>query len=185
MEMLIIDDRTKRQEIDLGKGSEHDLYNMLISLYPAVSFCSGIKSFSELDSFKYIAVHRSFVVQNLNLEDLISYIQKTDKYLILFSGGINEKTVGLDGHYLSLNSKFFYSDRLVKFVEYIRDGEVPNLYQLLHGQSWKLPLLLRYRHLKWQGPTTDDDINWMEEIEEILPETENVDESIESLLRSM
>jgi hypothetical protein len=93
---------------------------------------------SFFDNYKVIIIHRSFLLQSYRLA-LKDYIEKTEKYLVLFSGG-TPATV-LNDRVLSINSKDLYSHKLYTFLENSINSSIPNLQILAFGARWKLNLL--------------------------------------------
>jgi hypothetical protein len=99
-----------------------------------------------------IAIHNSYL-SNLGIYgEVTEYIKKSEKYLIVFSGGIPQNTILNKGQQLNINSTDFYTDKLPSFIEsFCNESIITNpLLKYLYGDSWKLTLLLQYRYLLWK-----------------------------------
>lgn len=163
--IVIIDDRPNRPYLHLPKDTIEKLKNL-----PNVRFATSINDVN-FDQFDVIAIHRSYVVSANLSEELDNLIKNASKYLILFSGGVNQQTVSNSGHKAILGSEVFYSSHLLPFCEDLSSDEDIQLYKLLYGiDTWRLPILMRLRQLYWLDPEENDtDIDdEKEEIEEAL-----------------
>jgi hypothetical protein len=145
--VIIIDDRVERQKQYL---SDKDLQSL--SAIDGVVLCYQICM--ELDSYNdydLLAFHRSALVERNILSAVVDYCKKNGKYLVTFSGGINNNNFYTD-HYIELNSKTFYRiDRLKAFLQDFcqGDGDV-HILRLVYGDNWLMPFIVKYNHLRWQ-----------------------------------
>jgi len=148
--ILIIEDRTQRQELFLQKTG----INISRSRYDFVDNKVGkeytnikeklLKDISFLYDYDVIVSHRSaFDKDNGKILDLIKdYCEKNQKYLILFSGGISTSYYTKTPYeLLALNSKDFYSKNLELFLEEVKTNNNVNLLLLAFGEKWKLNLV--------------------------------------------
>ena len=182
--ILILDDRKTRQEQDLGNLMGH------LEAFPNVILKTKINDLQELEEYDILAIHRTYAVNNQLINPIIELIKRSNKYLIFFSGGIGEKRIDLKGHYLSLNSRVFYSQHLIDFINDLPTSEEVYLLKIIYGTTnWKIPLLFRYRHLQWlMASETNEDVkdlllNEMDNIEDMFPdETDDVNEAIQTQL---
>lgn len=143
---IIIDDRPIRQKQMLGENMTR-LYEIR-----GLSFEYRVDGdFEYYSQYSFIAVHRSALTQIKELQSFIQYCRKTNKYLVLFSGGVPKNSF-YDDHFIELNSKTFYNvDRLVDFfTDFCSTEGSAHLLRLVYGRNWKLPYLVEYSHLKWQ-----------------------------------
>ncbi len=153
--ILIIDDRPKRKERHLSKEALAQL--AILEDKEMLTTSTGFENLSEnLDSifkpFDMIAIHNSYL-SNLGIYgEVTEYIKKSEKYLIVFSGGIPQNTILNKGQQLNINSTDFYTDKLPSFIEsFCNESIITNpLLKYLYGDSWKLTLLLQYRYLLWK-----------------------------------
>lgn len=149
MNVLIIEDRTKRQEqflartdVDISSFSFVD--NLTGEQYK--SFRDGVlRDRTILDKYDVIISHRSaFDKDNSKIMDILdNRCQTNNNTLILFSGGIyaayyQEKPY----EKLSINSQTFYSKNLELFFNKIESEKEMNLLLLAYGQNWQLNLVL-------------------------------------------
>lgn len=176
--ILIIEDRTQRQEQFLEKTG------IKISRYDFVDNTIGddyvnikkdlLKGVFVLDKYDVIVSHRSaFDKDNGKILDLIKdYCEKTQKSLILFSGGISASYyVKTPYELLSLNSKDFYSENLELFFDEVKNNNTINLLLLAFGEKWKLNLILhvleKLNTIAYDNIESFDELNDKTDIETI------------------
>lgn len=187
---LIIDDRPERIKIHLTTGSLSELN--ILEKNGLLTYSIGIDPSGDivkaLESFDLIAVHRTYLIKADMLNTINSYINSTKKYLIVFSGGISVNEVINGGHRLNIDASDFYTAKLPRFI-YDYGNEKSSLkaplLQFLHGDSWRLSLLLQYRYILWKHGDKDfydDEIdrNIADNLQEILWDG-NEDISIEEV----
>ncbi len=147
--VLLIEDRYKRQQlfrqqtgIELEKYSDildnciEDKYNAFLNEMLMGGF--------DLSSYDIIVTHKSAFGDNndLILKKLTEHCKKHAKTLVLFSGGIVGNYYNSEVYeVLELNSKIFYSQNLILFLEAIKE-ENENLLMLSYGRQWKLNIIL-------------------------------------------
>lgn len=175
--VIIIDDRKKRKELHLSRESLCSLEELVKSGMLSIETELEEKSdlASVLGSYDIIAIHRSYLEKEQLFHSLNDYIKISQKHFIVFSGGISQSMILNKGHQLNINSADFYVTKLPVFIKnFCEMGNMPNpLLQFLYGESWKLTLLLQYRHLLWTYKDIDDidvvkDIDLAEELQDIL-----------------
>lgn len=152
--IILIEDRLERQKQfmsetqikELSTLIELDLRNLGRAIIEDINDSKISLSLEESD---LLIFHRS-VLNNKGIQTLFDYCQKNKKDLILFSGGISQVTYnGEKFQFLVINSKNFYNDNLIQFINEYKKGEVQSLLQLIYGEKWKLAALLQYRHFKF------------------------------------
>lgn len=179
--ILIIDDRPTRPTLHLPAVVIEQLKQL-----PNVSLVSSIDE-SDYEAFDILAIHRSYVISAKLSDRIDAFLQNNSKYLILFSGGISQSIVSEKGRKAILGSESFYSSHLLPFCQELSECEDVQLYKLLYGvESWKLPLLLRLRHLCWIDPDNSDiDIeDEKDEIEDVL-QMHSIDEVDKAIKQSI
>jgi len=158
--VIIIDDRQDRKRRHLSEESLDELYGLVENgmLTISVEISESIDNLhNELMGYDLIAVHRSYLTNNGIFNDVTDFINKHNKYLIVFSGGISQNTMLCKGHQLNINSKDFYTPKLSYFIKYFCSNDMQSpLLELLYGNSWRLTLLLQYRYLIWNYDDVDD-----------------------------
>lgn len=175
--VIIIDDRQKRKELHLSEAALSEL-NRLVNT-GMLSIETEINPNFSLDtmlySFDIIAIHRSYLANNNLFNSISEYTKTKKKHLIVFSGGISQNIILNKGHQLNINSADFYVSKLPLFIEQfcMEDDMQSPLLQYLYGKSWRLTLLLQYRHLLWIYKDIDDidddiDESLAEELQNIL-----------------
>lgn len=176
--VIIVDDRLERMRLHLSTESLTDLKNLVEDGFLMISTeisseKDGINSvFIDYD---IIAVHRSYLANTSMSNSFNEYVKRTNKYFIVFSGGISQSILSNKGHLLNINSSDFYTPELPRFIKKFcsENGIESPLLQYLYGDSWRLTLLLQYRHLLWTYGDIDDidddmDENMAEELHDIL-----------------
>ena len=142
--IILLEDRPIRQEVFTN------LLNKDSNSFPSLTNIGGGNDFlkfkenifddiSVFDNYKTIMIHRS-ALSNDERAKLIDYIGNNEKLLVFFSGGISStlfQQVG-KGQLLTINSKDFYSENLLLFIE--NNGR--EALELAFGKNWKLSLLI-------------------------------------------
>ena len=147
--VLLIEDRYKRQRlfsqqtgIELEKYSDI-LDNCIEDKYNAFLNEMLIGDF-DLSPYDIIITHKSaFGDDNDNvLKKLQEHCKKHSKPLVLFSGGIVGNYYNSEVYeVMELNSKTFYSQNLILFLDAIKEQN-ENLLMLSYGRQWKLNIIL-------------------------------------------
>lgn len=151
--IILIEDRIERQKQYLGKGGVEKLSGIENLTMPQSSECRRhIDTINEgkinhLDDFDLIILHRSPIDQK-GLQALSRFCKGQQKDLILFSGGNSQLTYHKDNfETLSINSKDFYSESLIDFMNRYVNDKVDNLLELIYGKKWILSYLMKQRQL--------------------------------------
>lgn len=153
--ILIVDDRVERQKSQLGENDFEELKTI-----PGVKLMYELPAEEALGEYSLLAFHLSYLKQEKRLGEIQSYVQREGKQLILFSGGIAQHQFSEKGRRLTLNSRDFYSSQLIPFLkDFLKEDANDRLIKLLYGENWKLPLLVRFRHLLWQYGDLNGDLN--------------------------
>jgi len=152
--IILIEDRLERQKQFMSETQIKEL-STLIELdlktlgRAIIEDINDSKISLSLEKSDLLIFHRS-VLNNKGIQTLFDYCQKNKKDLILFSGGISQVTYnGEKFQFLVINSKDFYNDNLIKFLQEYKKGEIQSLLELIYGEKWKLTALLQYRHFKF------------------------------------
>ena len=162
-EIILIEDRPGRQrqfltEKQFGMLCEKSYLNM-----PQEEICRTLideinsNNTSSLLKYSLVMIHRSSLDRNglKAIEDLCN-VQKID--LILFSGGLSQLIYAREKYQsLSLNSKEFYNNHLISFLEKYSQEKTTSLLELVYQSNWKLELLMRYRLLKTKEMFEEDE----------------------------
>lgn len=178
--VIIIDDRKERKKLHLSQKSITQLENLedqgLLTI--SVGDDLSIESFDKMNDFDLIAIHRTFLTNTKIINEFIGYIKNNKKWLIVFSGGITQNSILLNGRQLNVNASDFYNEKLIPFIlDYGNESVNANpLLYFLYGQSWRLTLLLQYRYLLWEygdmediiDTGSDNDIRKEEELRTVL-----------------
>jgi hypothetical protein len=168
--ILLIEDRYQRQKVffnnyeDLNEieGLNNSIDNKknqdLVSSFTKIDECNRL-----LGDYHLIILHRSYI-DNSKINTVEKYAKNNKKDLILFSGGIDQSNYSKEeeSQILLINSRDFYSDNLIPFLNGYISGDINNLLYLLYGDNWRLPYLLRYRQLlvnQKYGDKIGEDIN--------------------------
>lgn len=158
--ILIIDDRAERKKNFLSDNEIEILKKeaILKSDLQTMTTNDLRQVFAEYD---LVAVHRSWL-QTLggNIDNELKEIAANEhKYLILFSGGIDQKLI-LNDYVAVINSADFYKSRLIDFIQIFNKGNMKNpLLRLLYGESWKLSIWLDLRDIYWRCNNEIDEAN--------------------------
>src|SRR5690554_1740556 len=153
-EIILIEDRPGRQrqfftDKQIGMLCEKSFLKM-----PQEEICRTLideinsNNTSSLLRYSLVMIHRSSLDRNgLKAIDDLCNDQKTD--LILFSGGLSQLIYAREKYQsLSLNSKEFYNNHLISFLDKYSQEKTTSLLELVYQSNWKLELLMRYRLLK-------------------------------------
>ena len=159
--VLILDDRIERKKTHLDDRSISELNVCVSQGYLKMITGENLEkddTFQYCDDYAMMAFHRSWLVSNNLMTNLEEYAKRTQKYLVVYSGGIGQTILLNDYKYLSINSALFYTSNLPKFIEtYATSDEVEQpLLQLLYGNNWRLPIYMKYRQILWRGLSEED-----------------------------
>jgi hypothetical protein len=162
-EIILIEDRPGRQrqfltEKQFGMLCEKSYLNM-----PQEEICRTLideinsNNTSSLLKYSLVMIHRSSLDRNgLKAIDDLCNVQKID--LILFSGGLSQLIYAREKYQsLSLNSKEFYNNHLISFLDKYSQERTTSLLELVYQSNWKLELLMRYRLLKTKEMFEEDE----------------------------
>lgn len=162
-EIILIEDRPGRQKQFLtdkqfGILCEKSYLNM-----PQEEICKTLideinsNNTSSLLKYSLVMIHRSSLDRNgLKAIDDLCNVQKID--LILFSGGLSQLIYAREKYQsLSLNSKEFYHNHLISFLDKYSQEKTTSLLELVYQSNWKLELLMRYRILKTKEMFEEDE----------------------------
>lgn len=140
--ILLIEDRYKRQ-VDFLDQNYIDLSNYPNILDNTINeAAANILEDITNNSFNFsiydiVICHKSVQNNTIVLSNLKEYCKTNQKTLILFSGGISVNYYdNSEFEYLELNSKTFYSQNLVLFLEAVKD-ETEDIMMLCYGEHWK------------------------------------------------
>lgn len=177
--ILIIDDRPKRRDIHLSE----DIIQELEAL-PNVHFSQDAYEYDD-EQYDVIAIHTSIVKQNSLYKEMDKLVEK-GKYLILFSGGEDQQTIVASGHKAVLSAQVFYSQNLLHFCKsMMEDKQEVQLFELLYGKSWQLPVLIKLRRLHWMDPLGELDYDDLSDIEKVLGIDSEPDEIINNKISEL
>lgn len=162
-EIILIEDRPGRQrqfltEKQFGMLCEKPYLNM-----PQEEICRTLideinsNNTSSLLKYSLVMIHRSSLDRNgLKAIDDLCNVQKID--LILFSGGLSQLIYAREKYQsLSLNSKEFYNNHLISFLDKYSQEKTTSLLELVYQSNWKLELLMRCRLLKTKEMFEEDE----------------------------
>ena len=153
--VIIIDDRLERRKVLMSEKKIEELKNCEIQGWLTSVTELPTSSFeleTALSEYSMIAIHRSWMVDH-SVENIIEdYIRRTNKFYIVYSGGISQNLLLNGWKRLNMNAANFYSANLPTIIKKYALGESQYpLLELLYGESWKLSILLAYRNLLWLG----------------------------------
>ncbi len=147
--ILLIEDRHIRQQIfsvqtgitledfkDILDNRIEDRYNEFLNEILQDNF--------DLSTYDIIISHKSaFGDQNTKvLKKLEDHCGEHGKPLVLFSGGIVGNYYNRESYeVLELNSKLFYSNNLILFLEAAKNGN-ENLLMLSYGKQWTMNIIM-------------------------------------------
>jgi hypothetical protein len=140
--IVLIEDRTKRQLHFLEQNNINlNKYTNILKNFTeekASNILEEIRSDSfDLQEFKIIICHKSVENNTVILANLKNYCKKHQKTLVLFSGGISVNYYdNSELELLELNSKTFYSQNLVLFLEAVKSGN-EDILMLCYGEYWQ------------------------------------------------
>ena len=170
--VVIIDDRKERKKLHLSEAALSSLEKRVLS--GKLDVMESINDIEEIANYSLIAVHRSYLINSGVYNNLLDFIKKSNKLLIIFSGNISQNMIMNNGRQLNINASDFYIEKLPEFINRFSEEILESpLLQYIYGDSWKLSLLLQYRYLLW---IYGDDIDEIDDEE---------DESLEERIRSI
>lgn len=170
--VVIIDDRKERKKLHLSEAALSSLEELVHS--GKLDVMESINEIEELANYSLIAVHRSYLINSGVYNNVIDFIKKSNKLLIIFSGNISQNMIMNVGRQLNINASDFYNEKLPAFINRFSEENLESpLLQYIYGDSWKLSLLLQYRYLLW---TYGGDVANIDDEE---------DESLEERIRSI
>ena len=170
--VVIIDDRKERKKLHLSEAALSSLEKLVLS--GKLDVMESINDIEEIANYSLIAVHRSYLINSGVYNNLLDFIKKSKKLLIIFSGNISQNMIMNNGRQLNINASDFYIEKLPEFINRFSEEILESpLLQYMYGDSWKLSLLLQYRYLLW---IYGDDVDEIDDEE---------DESLEERIRSI
>lgn len=170
--VVIIDDRKERKKLHLSEAALSSLKKLVLS--SKLDVMESINDIEEIANYSLIAVHRSYLINSGVYNNLLDFIKKSNKLLIIFSGNISQNMIMNNGRQLNINASDFYIEKLPEFINRFSEENIEfPLLQYIYGDSWKLSLLLQYRYLLW---IYGDDVDEIDDEE---------DESLEERIRSI
>ena len=170
--VVIIDDRKERKKLHLSEAAISSLEKLVLS--GKLDVMESINDIEEIANYSLIAVHRSYLINSGVYNNLLDFIKKSNKLLIIFSGNISQNMIMNNGRQLNINASDFYIEKLPEFINRFSEEILESpLLQYIYGDSWKLSLLLQYRYLLW---IYGDDVDEIDDEE---------DESLEERIRSI
>ena len=170
--VVIIDDRKERKKLHLSEAALSSLEKLVLS--GKLDVMESINDIEEIANYSLIAVHRSYLINSGVYNNLLDFIKKSNKLLIIFSGNISQNMIMNNGRQLNINASDFYIEKLLEFINRFSEENLESpLLQYIYGDSWKLSLLLQYRYLLW---IYGDDVDEIDDEE---------DESLEERIRSI
>lgn len=170
--VVIIDDRKERKKLHLSEAALSSLEKLVLS--GKLDVMESINDIEEIANYSLIAVHRSYLINSGVYNNLLDFIKKSNKLLIIFSGNISQNMIMNNGRQLNINASDFYIEKLPEFINRFSEENIESpLLQYIYGDSWKLSLLLQYRYLLW---IYGDDVDEIDDEE---------DESLEERIRSI
>ena len=146
--VVIIDDRKERKKLHLSEAALSSLEKLVLS--GKLDVMESINDIEEIANYSLIAVHRSYLINSGVYNNLLDFIKKSNKLLIIFSGNISQNMIMNNGRQLNINASDFYIEKLPEFINRFSEEILESpLLQYIYGDSWKLSLLLQYRYLLW------------------------------------
>lgn len=143
--ILLIEDRIKRQNdfLELHDISLEHYSDILVNLERERLFDTLediVQNNINFEEFDIIICHKSIEYNDKNsliISNLKDYCKKSQKTMVLFSGGISVNFYD-DGdlELLELNSKIFYSQNLSIFLEAVK-SQNEDVTMLCYGKEWK------------------------------------------------
>ena len=148
IKVLIVDDSVARQEQALGRSLLARLKGLgNVDILNGYTYSKG----AVVDSgYDILAFHRTFLIDNGWLADVVAEAVASAKWLVLFGGTISENMFFAEGMVLRMSSTDFYSENVVSFFESLSDippeGADNLLLKLLYGRKWHAVADLRERY---------------------------------------
>jgi hypothetical protein len=175
--ILLVEDRQERQSQFLP-NHEQDMKELesmsdlkMIRGEAFTNFIEELATESDLTkllNYDLLIFHRSAIAKKGLVSKINEYVQKNKKSLIYFSGGITQNVYSESNYpFLLINSKDFYSNRLITFLQKYSAGNTKLLW-LLYGDNWQLTYLLKYRELLNGTVYPGNPIENREELESII-----------------
>jgi len=140
--IALIEDRYPRQNHFLDQNSiDLNEYEKVLENFVEEKASNLLEQISndsfDLSNFEIIICHKSVENNTVILGNLKNYCKKNNKTLVLFSGGISVNYYdNSEFELLELNSKTFYSQNLVLFLEALKTGN-EDILMLCYGEYWK------------------------------------------------
>ena len=153
IKVLIVDDSVARQEQALGRSLLARLRGLgNVDILNGYTYGKGAVADSGYDM---LAFHRTFLIDNGWLADVVAEAVASAKWLVLFGGTISENMFFARGRVLRMSSADFYSESAVAFFESLSDvppeGADNLLLKLLYGRKWHAVSDLRERYAGWKS----------------------------------
>lgn len=153
IKVLIVDDSVARQEQALGRSLLARLRGLgNVDILNGYTYGKGAVAGSGYDM---LAFHRTFLIDNGWLADVVAEAVASAKWLVLFGGTISENMFFAGGRVLRMSSADFYSESAVAFFESLSDvppeGADNLLLKLLYGRKWHAVSDLRERYAGWKS----------------------------------
>jgi hypothetical protein len=149
--IVLIEDRPDRMaHICKKKGLNLEEYELLKIFteneIKTVEKDIDTNNFKTLDCFQVVMIHQSAWSQ-VQLSKLKDYCKRTNKSLVIFSGSVSASHLHLaNPPILTIQVDYFYSLRLISFLEDIFKNRTPNLLILQYGNKWKINMLMEARN---------------------------------------
>lgn len=163
-EIILIEDKPGRQRQFLTDKEFRMLGEKSYLKMPQEEICRNFineinsNKTSSLLRYSLIMIHRSSLdINGLRAIDDLCNVNNID--LILFSGGLSQVIYAKEKYQsLSLNSKEFYNNSLLNFLDKYSQEKKTSLLELVYQSNWKLELLMRYRLLKTKEMYEEDEV---------------------------
>lgn len=163
-EIILIEDKPGRQRQFLTDKEFRMLGEKSYLKMPQEEICRNFineinsNKTSSLHRYSLIMIHRSSLdINGLRAIDDLCNVNNID--LILFSGGLSQVIYAKEKYQsLSLNSKEFYNNSLLNFLDKYSQEKKTSLLELVYQSNWKLELLMRYRLLKTKEMYEEDEV---------------------------
>lgn len=173
--ILLIENRPGRQKQYLPEG-ERDVKELdemkFLDNNGYAQYLEDINNgnFNNLSSFDLLIIHRSALGELSNgskINEVTKYCKDNGKGLIYFSGGISSSFYDEAGAgFLLINSKDFYSDKLIPFLKNYHEGKISKLIELKYGDSWRLTYLLKLKEYMALNKIEEEDA-YIQKIDEL------------------
>lgn len=159
--VLIVENRLERQKDYLGENLIFQLEeltklgNVICADADAIQKYKTFKGTNDLpddfvsEDYDLLAIHKSFADEDM---DKLPQLVRLSKDIVFFSGGISQTMYNPNPSTgkanLFINSRDFYSERLILFLRKYTEEEIaPNLQYLVDGENWVLSMLLEARRV--------------------------------------